>query len=1136
MRQIITTTLFFLLFGCLFSPKGLAQSCVNFIGSPVSGNPGDTIEVDFNSLNFTAISSFDLVVEWDSMQLQYLDASASILLVDNPMNTFITSLLRSDLLHVIWWTHLISPVSYPDDSEIITIRFLVTGAIGSETHVKLNTEYSSVYNVGEAQKIQSINAPVSIGNPESTIDLEACNSVLLDCVNDGILDLHLSGNAGPYTFNWIGPDGFNADSEDISSTLAGAYQVTVTDLLGKEQTADLYLDSTSTTGFSVKLDYQCLSQNKVDVTASVFLNDGPAQDYTFDWGTSTTINSYSSTLKNVSAFNTYSVTVTGENNCTDVLAPSIPNCALPADDYTCLMIKTPKVRLDGGKNCIPIQASGISAIDFLSFSIDWPGLKYFDSLVINPSFSTDLIFALDSSELVNGKLGFRSTMDFKELLPDDVLLFDLCFDPVFFTDSLSVISFAGDSPVKASASIEDTEVGFRYANGEVVRTTDFVDAFALSSGCVDIISCNPLTASIDIEPAGPWSLDYSWTGPNAFQATTKNIPEQELAPGFYEVTGVRALDNALVLSAGFEILPPNISSLGHYVDNVNCSGDTTGSIEALFSEKLYDVTYQWSNGAGDTSLIENLPVGTYNLTVTNEIACELSQEFVVNQPSAIIVDPVIACSNSGQNNGSINLRASGGIAPYLFTWADDNLINTGLRNDLPAGIYQVTLTDGFDCTLVLNDLVVPDAADLDLIPDSTQLCLGDSINLFQNFPANATLTSLVPMEGISCDPCIPPFNISPTQNTAYWVTMEEPGCTYSDSTFILIVDSCVWPGDTDLSKLVDHFDLLNIGLGHGISGPLRPNASTDWMGQVSPNWVQSTPNSNVNFKHLDTDGNGLIEDLDTFAITKNWGAMHNLTDGFDARHPDLPYAVLSAGGAPFYVAVDSLIENAMYSLPVILGVDANPLMDVYGIAFSLLYDPEVIVPGSASLSFENSWVGSSSELLNIQRADINNGQIDVAVTRRDRMGQDGFGQMGSFNITIEDDIFFTGGNANNFYAGNKEVVFEIRDVRIITHKEEEILTAPTSTTGEIITSTEGSWLERQLKISPNPAQDEFLIQSPMVNMDLLSLYNAAGEKIKEWKPRDRNLTVSCSDLAGGIYWLRIATEQGVAVERLMIIH
>ena len=49
--------------------------------------------------------------------------------------------------------------------------------------------------------------------------------------NDGSIDLTLNGGYGPFLFEWVGPNGYTASTEDISNLTPGQYCIIVTDAL-----------------------------------------------------------------------------------------------------------------------------------------------------------------------------------------------------------------------------------------------------------------------------------------------------------------------------------------------------------------------------------------------------------------------------------------------------------------------------------------------------------------------------------------------------------------------------------------------------------------------------------------------------------------------------------------------------------------------------------------------------------------------------------------------------------------------------------------------------------------------------------------------------------------------------------------
>lgn len=48
-------------------------------------------------------------------------------------------------------------------------------------------------------------------------------------MNNGAIDLTISGGAAPFLVNWVGPDGFTSSEEDLVELAPGTYTVTVTD-------------------------------------------------------------------------------------------------------------------------------------------------------------------------------------------------------------------------------------------------------------------------------------------------------------------------------------------------------------------------------------------------------------------------------------------------------------------------------------------------------------------------------------------------------------------------------------------------------------------------------------------------------------------------------------------------------------------------------------------------------------------------------------------------------------------------------------------------------------------------------------------------------------------------------------------
>lgn len=329
----------------------------------------------------------------------------------------------------------------------------------------------------------------------------------------------------------------------------------------------------------------------------------------------------------------------------------------------------------------------------------------------------------------------------------------------------------------------------------------------------------------------------------------------------------------------------------------------------------------------------------------------------------------------------------------------------------------------------------------------------------------------------------------------------------------------VWPGDTDVNQIVEPEDLLPIGLAFGAAGPPRPNASISWTAQFAGVWDQRTPVSNVDYKHIDTNGDGFIDEADTLAIVQNMGLETNL----------LPPGVgdeVRLNGAPLYVKPDSVVLGEPATFDIILGESSLPANDVYGIAFTIVYDSSAVVPSSARAGFAPSWLGTEdSGLLTLYRNRPAQNRIDLAMTRTDGLNQSGQGVIGQLHITIQDVIFLR--------SEAYELEFRIQDVRIISVSEEELpVTTPAtvSMVEEKLTNTQEAPKAVRLNVFPLPARDQLWLRSgsPVVQLAVISV---DGRVVLQQGPTE---VVDVSALPAGWYTLRVWTKDGL-VNRPIII-
>lgn len=339
--------------------------------------------------------------------------------------------------------------------------------------------------------------------------------------------------------------------------------------------------------------------------------------------------------------------------------------------------------------------------------------------------------------------------------------------------------------------------------------------------------------------------------------------------------------------------------------------------------------------------------------------------------------------------------------------------------------------------------------------------------------------------------------------------------------FIFTVGSCVWAGDTDTSQTVNNFDLLPIGLGYGEVDYVRPNADLLFDCEQNRDWTNSTPLTNVNYKHSDCDGNGIVNADDTMAIVLNWGQFYLKSGGGSA-----------ANGIPLYTDYYQTVEGATIEVPIMLGDSLNPVDSAYGIAFTINYDPTLVDTSSVSVNFINSWFGQiNTDMISVSKDFYTPGQIQVGLTRIDHTYRSGMGQIGAIQMTIKDDIIKKSANMHlNMFIDN---------VRLISDQEVEISTVPVYTYILIvdtttITSTGQIETTENLIVYPNPAKSTIHLQSEQGELQQVEVFNMAGQRLMLKNMQSKQGTIPVANLSEGVYVLRIQTDKGLHQKRVVI--
>jgi gliding motility-associated-like protein len=139
----------------------------------------------------------------------------------------------------------------------------------------------------------------------------------------------------------------------------------------------------------------------------------------------------------------------------------------------------------------------------------------------------------------------------------------------------------------------------------------------------------------------------------------------------------------------------NISAVN--VNNISCFGGSDGSIQVVASSQSA-ISYAWTPFASITSSAQNLAIGTYTITLTNEDGCQVDTFATLQQPTPLVINFVGSqISECGEANGFISVQGAGGFGNLQYNWSNGQ--NGAYLDGIDAGTFILTLSDANQCNL-----------------------------------------------------------------------------------------------------------------------------------------------------------------------------------------------------------------------------------------------------------------------------------------------------------------------------------------------------------------------------------------------------------------------------------------------------
>lgn len=691
-----------------------------------------------------------------------------------------------------------------DDETLIESLGVGTNGVGTYTLVMMDAagcEIDTTFTINEPDPLE---VTLLAFTPES------CN-----VGGDGTATVGVTGGVYPYAYNW-GP-GIAMDSV-VTTLTAGMYEVTVTDANQCTNTVEVTIDQPIPPMITMFDDATLSCPESMDGELTVVV-DNPASIISYTWNPNVSTADVATGL----GTGTYFVTVTADDGC-----ETVDTAMVIAPDPLVLdsVVTMPPLCPGGGSGQISIFVSGGTGPYFF----DWPTeLDIFDGPG-NATASGPPVEAGDYViEIIDANL--CEPIEVTVTLEDPpVIVVD--FSAI---DSVSCFNSGGfcDGGATATAMYSDGSTGnfnFTWASGEndngVMMSTSSqlcrgLQPVTVSDGTCFVVDTVLVPAPDSLRIGSITKTNVSCTGDTdgeiTLQATGGTAPYtyswstnetgptiSNLAPGIYIAVIDDANGCSFTVSTEIEEPDPFILLEADLMD-VSCNGFANGSYTVTHqggTVLMGNPTYTWSGGIAPatSSIAQNLEVGTYSVTGTDDKGCQAEISFEINEPAPIdfvIADiPEINCFNEST---FITVESASGGSNTVYSFEVDNFGESPLGTLYPvfAGEHTITVNDEgvADGCFVDTMIVITEPAPISVdLPTEVEIELGDT--LFQMSPQISASTQIdsflwSPSIGLLCPNdtfnivnCPNPL-VNITESMTYSLTIiDENGCQASDEIFI----------------------------------------------------------------------------------------------------------------------------------------------------------------------------------------------------------------------------------------------------------------------------------------------------------------------------------------------------------------
>ena len=519
-------------------------------------------------------------------------------------------------------------------------------------------------------------AYVIINSPNELTANVTSSGISCPSLCDGFVSVAVSGGTMPYTFQWLDGSGTPIPfqfSPNLFNVCPGTYSLVVRDFRSCRDTFTATVTDYTLSANTIVSNLNCYGICAGGIAATPV---GIAPPYEFQWldvANNPLPNDTNPTISGLCA-GIYAVSITDNNGC-DFVSPPVAITQPVALNVTMSTVNNSCYGICDGS--ASVVASGGTA----PYRYQWS-----DAQGINIAGAT----SNSMSSLCPGT--------YRVLVTDDL-----------------------------GCRIGPTSIAITQTDSLILSAVvTHLDCGGGGQGMID------LTVSGGVLPYG-----YSWN--NGF-STLEDITG--LSAGNYNV--VVTDNNGCSAGRSWNVIGPAPLTLslaiitydGGY--HQSCSYTDDGAIIATVGGGTPPFNYSWNDpdSIQTTSIAGGLDLGTYTVTVTDDIGCTITESatLFLDAPPFFLTSSTQDVTCGDDSSGSIQVVAQGGEPPYFYYWAGGGMLpQSPDLNNIPAGQYSVTVLD-------TNNCVVRDTFDITLPNAFSASVVGTDVSCFGFSDGTADLT------------------------------------------------------------------------------------------------------------------------------------------------------------------------------------------------------------------------------------------------------------------------------------------------------------------------------------------------------------------------------------------------------------